>query len=183
MSGNSAICIWEEKRELTKVGWKLAFVVCISLSSLSHSFHKNRGVISGRALGKGPGDIDGTSLGTSVESLLGHRWDLFGDIDEISLEPSVGSLWDHRGDLFGGKVGIFFWEYKIIRLMLILMFEMKSYPLILVVISCVGIHMVRERNREKGAAMGSFSGPGISESWQRISGIGPSVSVLGIWES
>ena len=75
MSGNSAICIREENGEEKKVCWKLALnVVGVSLPSLSHSFHKNCGAMSGRALGKGPGDIGGTSLG----SLWGYRWDLIG---------------------------------------------------------------------------------------------------------
>ena len=39
VSGNSAICIKEDKKEEKKMCWKFAFVVCISLHSLSRSFH------------------------------------------------------------------------------------------------------------------------------------------------
>ena len=87
---------------------------------------------------------------------MGSLWGhrYFGDIDGISFGTSMGPHWGHRWDLIGDIGGISF-----------------------------------------GTSMGSLWGArdlghgardlglGISESWQRISGIGPSVSVLGIWES
>ena len=64
--------------EEKKVCWKFAFVVCISLSSLSHSFHINCGALSGRALGK--------------RYLWGHRWDRI--FLSRTLGPFSGKYWD-----------------------------------------------------------------------------------------
>ena len=54
---------------------------CLKFTPFSfYSFRRNRGAMSGRALGNGSwdlfGDVDGISLGTSVGPLWGHRWDL-----------------------------------------------------------------------------------------------------------